>query len=174
MLVCVAELLQASDFLDIEARYPNMGLYFGDLLPQAIAEQRDKLGLFMGAICENNVAHQACIDALLFVLHRAHSRGPTRFSELADRVFGNGICPIGLYRDQNNIFNQGSLADLLSWRPNPWMIPKDEDLSRMESLLCKQSDPRPPRSADSELCHRSFDNIKCYFSAAAVAIDYCT
>ena len=174
MLACVTVLLQASDFIDIEARYPNMGLYFGDLLPRAIAEQRDKFGVWMGSIRVNHVVHHACIDALLFALQRAHSRSTERFAQLTSRAFGKGRCPVGLYGDQNNIFNKGSLVYLLSWRPDPWLIPQDEDLSRMENLLCKQSDPRPPRAIDSQLCHRSMENIRCYFSAAAVAIDYCT
>jgi len=100
MLACVTVLLQASDFIDIEARYPNMGLYFGDLLPRAIAEQRDKFGVWMGSIRVDHVAHQACIDALLFALHRAHSRSTERFAQLTSRVFGKGRCPVGLYGDQ--------------------------------------------------------------------------
>lgn len=71
MLVCVAELLKALDFADIEARYPEMGIFLGDELPQAVAQQNDLLRLSMPRIRGDDSLYQACIDALLFALVRA-------------------------------------------------------------------------------------------------------
>ncbi|KAI4701489.1 hypothetical protein J4E81_003229 [Alternaria sp. BMP 2799] len=149
-----------------------MGLYLGDSLPQAVARRRDILDYRMAPIRRNDVVFQACIDALLFALNRANTRNPERFKELIDGVFGHGLCPVGSWRDQDNIFLKGSLGELLSWRPDPWWIPEDADLSRMEILLCNQTDPKPARAVDPEVYHSSVSKFRCYFAAAAVAIDY--
>ena len=173
MLICVAGLLQSSDFDDIESRYPNMGLYIGGQLPQAVARRHDYLIHRMASIRNDDVVFQACIDALLFALNCANTRNPEQFKQLTSGVFGHGTCPVGFSRDDNNLFKKGSLDELLLWRPDPWWIPEDEDLSRIETFLCKQTNPGPVRGSDGEMNHFSLNKFRCYFSATAVAIDYC-
>lgn len=171
MLVCVAELVQASDFVEIEARYPDMGLYFGELLQYAVISHSDVYATQMPAMRNDDVAYQACIDALLFLLNRVNTRNPEIFAQLTSGVFGQRVSPVGFRTGDNNLFKEESLSELLSWKPESWWIPGDEDLSRIELLLCDQRDQGPPYYI-GELHHRSLSNTRCYFSAAAVAVDF--
>jgi hypothetical protein len=171
MLICVAELLEPSDFDDIEMRYPKMGKYFSGRLPEALARRNDPFSYETVTVEQDDSLNQACIDALHFALVRANGRNPEKFAQLTSRVFGKGACPIGY--QENNLFYKESLSKLLTWKPDSWWIPQDEDLTRMEALLSQPGNGGTPHSIQYDLNHGVMKNSRCYFSAAAIAIDYC-
>ena len=125
-------------------------------------------------------------DALQHVLILAKSRNPPRFARLACTVFGTGRCPLdggiaSFYR--NNLFVEGALYDIFSWHPNSWSLPSDDELSRLEALICM------PGDTDHQLAmtedgtyyfsdvadHLQASNLcrSLCFSAASIAIDFC-
>ena len=173
MLVCVAELLHPSDFVDIDARHPNMGTFFGNILQEAVARQSDELRLEMSVILENDTVSETFVNALRFALVLADRRDPDKFARLTDKVFGPGICPIERNLERCNLFIQGCHSEILSWAPDPWWVPHDKDLVRMEAMLYLTRYHQPPYHMDCDVDCYSEENTKYYFSAAAVAIDYC-
>jgi len=82
-------------------------------------------------------------DALQHVPILAKSRNPPRFARLACTVFGTGRCPLdggiaSFYR--NNLFVEGALYDIFSWHSDSWSLPSDDELSKLEALLCMSGD----------------------------------
>jgi hypothetical protein len=174
MLVCVAKLLQAQDFIEIEHRYPTIGNFFGEALPQAVARQTDEWKTSMSTISMNDVVHQACIDALFVALEIARNRNSEKFAQLASKVFGQCACPNEDFPgDAHNLFHEGELYDVYSWRTDSWCILKESELTKLEALLCQPRDGDPPHEFDRELNHLIMRNTKYYFSAAAVAVSFC-
>jgi hypothetical protein len=123
-------------------------------------------------------------DALHLALDIAKSRDPPQFSMLASRVFGAGVCALResvCPRAQNNIFEHGSLYAVYMWRPQPWHIPEEDELSELESLICKPGDSDTQLPATDDGTHYYYGlndqlharDVKWYFSATAVAVDFC-
>ncbi|KAI4688704.1 uncharacterized protein J4E84_004634 [Alternaria hordeiaustralica] len=175
MLICVAELLEASDLTEIRARYPAIEDCFEGPLKQAVAQNINKLSRYMNIGLDNHTS-QDFIEALVLAPDMAKSRDSTKFARLTRGIFGNIICPVSNLRGmgQYNIFVEGALHDVLCWRPSPWAIPTDSELARMEGLVCR---PEENNELIYNWCHvedpRRLCNSKYYFSAAAVAIDFC-
>lgn len=82
---------------------------------------------------------------------------------------------------ENNFFVEGAVSDVYSWRPKPWWIPNDCEISKLESLLCQpgQADDGGRITDDGiryfhdMTAHLRARNTRWHFSAAAVAIDFC-
>ncbi|KAI4665863.1 uncharacterized protein J4E78_003328 [Alternaria triticimaculans] len=179
MLVCAAELLQTEDFTDIYNRYPSVEYWFRVPLRRAIARQTDELS----PSTDEDVRSQAFSDALQHALVLAKNRHPSKFAKLVSPTFGLGDCPIGsvgLGMVQNNLFVEGALSDIYHWHPAPWCMPSEQELSRLEALICQpgNSDTCLPITKDGIFYYEDirdhFDAAKSrwYFSAAAVAIDF--
>ncbi|KAH6875644.1 hypothetical protein BKA58DRAFT_125496 [Alternaria rosae] len=177
MLVCIAELFEESNFANARARFPAIEDSFGRPLQEAVAQNLEKLSGNMD-ISPDDHTSQDFIDALVFILDIAKNRNPTKLVQLTQPLFGNNTCYIenlhGSHGSvQNNIFVEGSLHDISSWRPDAWLIPTDDDLSRMEKLVCE---PKEHGTLLYEWCHVTnpirLSNNKYNFSAVAVAIDF--
>jgi len=182
MLVCAAELLQPEDFIDIYERYPSVRYLFDGPLQRAAALRTDELGAPDDA--GEEVLSQAFSDALQHALVLAKTRHPSKFADLVRGTFGLGDCPIrgvALGIVQNNLFVEGALSDIYHWHPSPWQIPSDQELSRYEALICQpgQSDTLLPITDDGVFYfpditeHFDAERLRWYFSAAAVAIEFC-
>jgi len=175
MLICVAELLEASDLTEIRARYPVIEDCLEGPLKQAVTRNINILSQYMDMSLGNHEC-QEFVEALVLALDMAKNRDSTKFAQLTRGIFGNIICPVGNLRGmgQYNIFVEGALHDVLSWRPTPWSIPTDSELARMEGLVCR---PEEDKTLIYNWCHvedpRQLCNSRYYFSAAAVAIDVC-
>ena len=125
-------------------------------------------------------------DALQHILILAKNRNPPRFAKLACTVFGIGRCPLLIeliMSCNNNLFIEGALYDIFSWHPNSWSLPNDDELSKLEALICMpgNTDTRLPITDDGTFYFSDVaDHLKrsnlyrlwC-FSAASIAIDFC-
>ncbi|KAI4638003.1 hypothetical protein J4E93_010471 [Alternaria ventricosa] len=124
-------------------------------------------------------------DALQHILILAKTRDPPKFAELACSVFGLGRCPLAPWNisdPHNNYFDEGALYSVFSWHPNSWMLPSNEDLAKLEALICLpvDSDFRHPMAEDGTFYFEDIsDHVRAsgctlwYFSAASIAIDFC-
>ena len=180
MLVCAAELLQTEDFTDIYNRYPSVEYWFRVALRRAIARQTDELS----PSTDEDVRSQAFSDAHQHALVLAKNRHPSKFAKLVSPTFALGDCPIGnlgLGMVQNNLFVEGALSDIYHWHPAPWCIPNEKELSRLEALICQpgNSDTCLPITEDGIFYYKDITDhfyaagSRWYFSAAAVAIEFC-
>jgi len=177
MLVRVAPLLKHGDFLELCTRYPTVKTWFNEPLQRSIANQRDELG-------GQDILDQNFSDALHRALILAKTQSASEFVDLARITFGAGACPVpytALGLERHNLFVESALPEILRWQPEPWCIPGDHELSRIEALICQ------PRDSDVELhitkdgaryfqditAHLSARRQRWYFSAAAVAVDFC-
>ncbi|KAI4936843.1 uncharacterized protein J4E92_001568 [Alternaria infectoria] len=97
MLICVAELLEASDVTEIRARYPAIEDCFEGPLKQALAQNINTLSRYMNIGLDNHTS-QDFIEALVLALDMAKSRDSTKFARLTRGIFGNIICPVGNLR----------------------------------------------------------------------------
>jgi len=175
MLICVAELLESSDLEGIRARFPAVENCFEGPLQHAVAHNTDELSHHMNISSDDNTS-QDFIEALLSALDIAETRNPTRFAQLTHRAFGNHICQINNVHGmiENNLFVDGALDAVHAWRPKAWSIPTDSELSRMEGLVCQSE---KDKTLIYDWCYVEsplrLKNSRYYFSAAAVAIDFC-
>ncbi|KAI4658981.1 uncharacterized protein J4E79_006741 [Alternaria viburni] len=151
MLICVAELLEASDLTEIRARYPVIEDCLEGPLKQAVTRNINILSQYMDMSLDNHEC-QEFVEALVLALDMAKSRDSTKFARLTRGIFGNIICPVGNLRGmgQYNIFVEGALHDVLYWRPTPWSIPTDSELARMEGLVCR---PEEDKTLIYNWCH---------------------
>ncbi|KAI4714652.1 hypothetical protein J4E89_000333 [Alternaria sp. Ai002NY15] len=182
MLVCAAELLQPEDYVDVYDRYPSAQHLLQAPLRRAIAQQTDDLGASEEA--GEDILSQSFSDALHYALMLAKQRHPSRFAKLVGATFGLGDCPVrrtigGVM--QNNLFVNGALSDIYHWHPVPWCVPDDQELSTLEALICQpgESDILLPVTDDGIFYFRDIREhshaglLRWYFSAAAVAVDFC-
>lgn len=101
---------------------------------------------------------------------------------MASKVFGVGQCPLDEFRGwpQCDLFVEGSLCAIYSWRPPSWYIPEENKLTTLEALLCRpgDSDTRHPTIEDGIPYFRDIREQRCvldnrfFFSATAVAIKF--
>jgi hypothetical protein len=102
-------------------------------------------------------------------LDLAKARNPRKFAALALRAFGR-VCYLQQRHTRRdwpeNIFAEGALCEFWEWRPEAWCIPDNEELGVVEQLLTEAVQKM-------ETFHAGL-NTKWYFSAASVAIKYCT
>ncbi|KAI4932513.1 hypothetical protein J4E85_002911 [Alternaria conjuncta] len=183
ILVCAAELLHPDDLVDIDSQFPTVKHWFHAPLNQAVTHRTDELGTSDDSCKE--VLSQSFSDALQHALVLAKNRHPSRFAELTRETFGLGDCPIRsstLGFVQNNLFVQGALSDIYHWHPTPWSIPGDKELSKLERLICEPGDLDNLLPTTDEGVfyfpditeHFHAARYRWYFSAAAVAIEFCS
>ena len=101
---------------------------------------------FTASFCE---AVQLCLDLISSDL---------RFDDLASQAFNTSIGHPGNYSPH---FAKDSYQQILAWRPDPWLIPTVDELSRIEQLLI-------PQSLEEGDWARQHSHIKLYFSATAI------
>lgn len=73
------------------------------------------------------------------------------------------------------------MHEVYKWRPPVWHIPREDELSALEALLCRPGDfdTQLPVTSDGEYFYlhgrKNFDlrGRQWFFSAAAVATEYC-
>ncbi|KAI4630682.1 hypothetical protein J4E80_001620 [Alternaria sp. BMP 0032] len=123
-------------------------------------------------------------EALHHALMLVQARHPSTFEALASTTFGMRTCPIRSYvmgMPQHNIFTEGALPEILHWLPEPWCLPEEGELAKIEALVCQPTNPESPLVNTNENGTRYFRGIKCqldaldhrwHFSAAAVAINF--
>jgi hypothetical protein len=79
MLVCVAELLQHEEFVDLNMRYPSVKQWFGQPLRQAVALQIDNLGAQFSPLegdLDYDILNHTFSDALQHALVLARNQDP--------------------------------------------------------------------------------------------------
>ena len=152
------------------------------MLTPTVATRYDQFG----GTAENRerLASISFSDALQHVLVLAKNRNPPMFARLACTMFGMGRCPLdGGFFYENNYFIEGALYDIFSWHPNSWSLPNDDELSRLEALICMPGDTDTRLSVTDDgtfyfsdvADHLEYWNLYrlwC-FSAASTAIDFC-
>ncbi|KAI4940158.1 hypothetical protein J4E86_011124 [Alternaria arbusti] len=138
----VFDLLQHEDFLDLYTRYPSVKAWFREPLQQSVAEQADLLLASEGPGDEGELAAGAFDKALQYALLCARKRNGPEFARLAGETFGVRLCPIDRLpgESQMNKFVEGALHDVYSWEPDPWAMPDDDELAKLENLVCFPSD----------------------------------
>jgi hypothetical protein len=82
---------------------------------------------------------------------------------------------------QTNLFVEGALLQIYDWHPMSWCIPEDNELSKLEALICQpgNSDQQLPVTEDGVFffpditAHFDVAHRRYFFFAAAVAIEFC-
>ncbi|KAF2691273.1 hypothetical protein K458DRAFT_483314 [Lentithecium fluviatile CBS 122367] len=132
-------------------------------------------------------------DGPQYVLEIAHSKSRTRFTELASKAFGteppllkaSGVALVRLAARMpwRYYFVEGLLPAVLSWKPDPWEIPSEEELRDLEGRLIEpkslaqveawiaQQGRRYVKHEDFDMFEESQDT-RWFFSAVAVAINF--
>ncbi|KAH6860691.1 hypothetical protein BKA58DRAFT_431829 [Alternaria rosae] len=133
MLIQVFDLLQHDDFLDLYTRYPSVKALFREPLQRSVAEQCDFL-------------------ALQYALLRARKRNGPEFARLAGETSGES---------QINNFVEGALHDVYSWEPEPWAMPDDDELAKLEALICLpgETDTQLPMTDEGILYFPDFKSV---------------
>lgn len=183
MLIQVFDLLQHEDFLDLYTRYPSVKAWFREPLQQSVAEQADLLLASEGPGDEGELAAGAFDKALQYALLCARKRNGPEFARLAGETFGVRLCPIDRLpgKSQMNKFVEGALHDVYSWEPDPWAMPDDDELAKLENLVCLPSDTDTdlPMTDEGIFYFPGMDSHmiaaaeRWFFSAASIAIDFC-
>jgi hypothetical protein len=148
-----------------------------------VAQQADFLGMSEGWGDHPELSNGAFNEALQYALICARKRNGPEFARLAGETFGPQLCPIDRFPgwSQMNIFTTGALHDVYSWYPEPWKIPDDDDLAKLEALLCLpgDTDTQLPVTDEGVFYFPGLDTHlwaakeRWFFSAASIAIDYC-
>jgi len=179
ILVCVAGLLQPEDFAELYHQYPTVAHVFRDTIAQLSGNQANNLNNL-----EKYIRHsQPLVDAVHHALDLAKTRHPSQFARLSCKVFGAGTCPLDTARFaliRDNLFTEGALHTVYSWRPPLWHIPEEDEVSALEALLCRPGDSDTQLHATDEgeyyYCeigeHVSARMTRWFFSATAVAIKF--
>ncbi|KAG9186725.1 hypothetical protein G6011_09833 [Alternaria panax] len=165
ILVKVSEILENKDLLDLRTRFPSVYGWFEESLHLSVARQLDEFGWSEGMGAD--LASKAFSDALQHALNLAKKR---RCPLLVDLV--------GSY--SNDYFVEGALYDIFSWHPKSWKLPSDDELAKLEVLICipAPTDEDQPTTNDgipyfSDVAeHLGVANMRWYFSAASIAIDF--
>ncbi|KAI4917485.1 hypothetical protein J4E85_010004 [Alternaria conjuncta] len=186
MLIKVFELLQPDDLHELYTRFPTVKRWFDIPLRQSVVEQVDKLEAtegFSGDEEDHELSESAFAHALQYALVCAKDRNRADFVRLTRGLFGVGQCPIDWAANytQSNIFVEGALYDVYSWNPEPWSLPDDAELAKLEALLCVPGDTDTQLPINDEgtfyfpdlNTHIKAAKERWFFSAASIAIDFC-
>jgi len=184
MLILVAQLLHREDFDVLFASYPSVETWYRRTLQEAMAAQSN--GEFANPRDRReDIRNLDFNEALHHALMLVQARHPSKFEALASTTFGMRTCPIRNYAmgmPQHNIFTEGAFPEILHWLPELWCLPEENELAKIEALICQPTDLDNPLVKTKENGTRCFDGITCqldaldhrwYFSAAAVAINFC-
>lgn len=170
MLIYTASLLRTDDYARLAQEHPDFAFWFDGPLRRAIRGRTDGLGLEDSDHCIDSFFDGGDFDnALQFALELAKARDPPYFATCARVTFGNEYP--WLLRNSNstrlgNLFSEGSLCALFELKPESWRMPSHEELASIEALLSMRA------VANMETFY-SAQNTRWYFSATAVAIQYC-
>ena len=186
MLIKVFELLQPDDLHELYTRFPTVKRWFDIPLRQSVVEQVDILEAtegFSGDEEDHELSESAFAHALQYALVCAKDRNRADFVRLTRGLFGVGQCPIDWAANytQSNIFVEGALYDVYSWNPEPWSLPDDAELAKLEALLCVPGDTDTQLPTNDEgtfyfpdlNTHIKAAKERWFFSAASIAIDFC-
>jgi hypothetical protein len=121
ILICVAGLLHAHDLIDVKAKFPAIAPCFDGPSQIATGQRLDELSIVMNMHVDDNNS-QDFMDAILLALDLVKSRNPVQFAALSHGLFGDHDCPVNNVpgRAHNNVFFEGALHDVFSWRPGSW------------------------------------------------------
>ncbi|KAF2824896.1 hypothetical protein CC86DRAFT_48363 [Ophiobolus disseminans] len=178
--VCVAELLQPEDLLEIYHKHPNVARVIKETLVRAIQNQTDDLNDDL----ENPLRYsQSFVEAVHDALDRAKTRHPSQLARLSRKLFGPTTCRLRtpvLREPQMKLFVEGALHAVFTWRPPSWAVPQEEEIAALEALLCQpgESDTQLPATDDGVYFYPEIDSqisalgYRWYFSATAIAIHF--
>ncbi|KAI4630680.1 hypothetical protein J4E80_001618 [Alternaria sp. BMP 0032] len=138
MLICVAELLEASDLTEIRARYPVIEDCLEGPLKQAVTRNINILSQYMDMSLDNHEC-QEFVEALVLALDMAKNRDSTKFAQLTRGIFGNIICPVG------------NLRGILTRLRNLRKLVLHEDFKSMPRSVCHVRGLIPLCQANSKL-----------------------
>ena len=170
MLVCTASLLTTADYATLAQKYQDFAFWFDGPFRWSVRGCTDGLKMKeMDNHIDSLFANGDFDKALQLALELAKARNPFAFARHAVQTFGNQY-PQDLRAShepkRGNLFSEGSLCEILGWKPETWHIPCHEELASIEALLSI----RAVGGMHTFYCAR---NTKWYFSATAVAIQYC-
>ena len=182
ILIKVFDLLQEDDLVDLDTRFPSAKGWFHGPLRQSVWEQSDMLEASEGPGQIKESSTGAFNDALHHAIACARRRNGPEFARLARETFGMGWCPIARAPgwSQMNMFVTGALSDVYAWHPEPWSMPDDKELLKLEALLCipDDTDTELPTTEEGIIyypemeLHVLANDERWFFSAASVAIGF--